>query len=149
MTLYGLHHLVLRAGDDLPAAERHYADLFGFDVLFREGVLDGEFGAVPDGADWEDATDAGVEPRMSFLGRDDVALALVAEPGDADAGRLDHVALAVDDAERETVGERARERGFEARERDHATFVVDGYGVEWELNASSSPPETGLDELDV
>lgn len=147
MTFHGLHHIVFRVGD-LREAEPYYADLFGLDVLFREGSLDDEFGAVPDDLDWEAAIDAGVEPGMSFLGRETFALALVDEPGPGE-GRLDHVALAVEPDDQDAIEERASGLGCETWRRGHSLFVEDRYGVEWELNASSPPPETPLDPLDV
>lgn len=37
----------------------------------------------------------------------------------------------------------------EYEEKSDAVFVADRYGVEWELNASSPPPGTPLETLDV
>ena len=44
MAIDGLHHLVLRV-PDLGEAEEFYRELFGLDVLFREGQLGDEHGA--------------------------------------------------------------------------------------------------------
>lgn len=149
MSIHGLHHVVFHVGD-LPPAESFYCELFDAEVRFREGTLGDEFGKVPDGMDWPAAVEAGVEPSMSFLGRDSFTVALVGEPADApEGGRLDHVALAVDDDSLEAIGERARELDCDVEERGHSVFVTDRYGVEWELNPTSPPPETGLDPLDV
>lgn len=149
MAIHGLHHVALEV-PDLLEAEPFYRILFDLDVLFREGEKDGKFGALPDGLDWERATDCGVEPGVTFLGRDEFAVAL-AEDDDANSegGPLDHVALALDPADRDAVRDRADELGCEYEEKDDAVFVTDRYGVEWELNASSPPPETPFETLDV
>jgi catechol 2,3-dioxygenase-like lactoylglutathione lyase family enzyme len=169
MTIHGLHHVVLRV-PALPEAEEFYRDLLGLDVLFREGTKDGTFGKVPDDLDWPAAVEEGVDPSISFLGRDAFALALAAEDEDeekdADAGRpsrgsaarpsaerrsalLDHVALALDADDRDAIRDRAADLDCEYETHSHAVFVTDRYGVEWELNASSPPPETSLETLDV
>lgn len=151
MAIDGLHHLVLLV-DDLPAAEAYYRDLFDLDVQFREGYRDGEPGTVPDHLTWAEAADAGIEPSMSFLGRDEFFLA-VAEPDDEPAdgtGRVDHVALAVSPATFELVADRAAESGatVEHNAAHHCTFE-DRYGVEWELNAKPRPPGRAFDEFEV
>ena len=150
MTVDGLHHVVLEV-PDLAEAEAFYRDLFDLDVLFREGTKGETFGRVPDDLDWPAAIEKGVEPGMSFLGRDAFALALAAEDEekDADARRLDHIALALDAEDRDAIRDRAADLGCECRTHSHSLFVTDRYGVEWELNASSPPPETSLETLDV
>lgn len=151
MAIDGLHHVVLRV-PALPDAEEFYRELLDLDVLFREGTKDETFGKVPDDLDWPAAREAGVEPGMSFLGRDGFALALAAEDGDGDRdapARLDHVALSLDTEDRDAIRDRAADLGCEYETHSHAVFVTDRYGVEWELNASSPPPETSLETLDV
>jgi hypothetical protein len=148
VTLHGLHRLVLRASP-LPKAETFYRELFDFDVLFREGLRDGDYGQIPPSADWDDAIAAGIEPRMSFLGRDGVALALANEDGDPEASRLDHVALAVDESDRDAIGRRAERLGCETERRSHSLFIGDRYGVEWELNASPPPPSCPFERFEV
>jgi catechol 2,3-dioxygenase-like lactoylglutathione lyase family enzyme len=149
MAIHGLHHIVLDV-PDVGDAEAFYADLFDLAVAFREGEYGEEYGSVPDGLDWPAARERGVEPGMTFLRRDAFSLA-VAETGaggDAD-GRLDHAALAVDEATVRSVAERARDLGCEVDERDDVAFVTDRYGVEWELNSGSPPPTCPFDDLPV
>lgn len=147
MQFHGLHHLVLDV-PDVGDAEAFYSALFGLDVAFREGAYDGEYGKVPDGLDWPAACERGVEPGMSFLRRDSFSLALVEEETSA-GGRLDHVALAVDDAAVEAVAASARDLGCEVDEREDVVFVTDEYGVEWECNAGSPPPTCPFETLPV
>lgn len=147
MRIDGLHHVVFDI-DDLAAGEEFYRELFGLDVAFREGEFGDDYGKVPDDLDWPTAVEAGVEPGMTFLRRDGFALALTAEPG-TDSGRLNHVALAVDDETVGDVAQRARGLGCEVDEREDVVFVTDRYGIEWEFNAGSPPPTCPFDELAV
>lgn len=149
MSVHGLHHLVLLV-PDVPEAEEFYAELFDADVLFREGALDGEPGTLPEGVEWTDALSSGVDPYMSFLGRGEFYLALAGADRDGDAGRLDHVALAVDDEALESIAGRARELGCSVdRNADHQLFVDDRYDVRWELNAQPAPPTQAFEPLDL
>ncbi|WP_256298844.1 VOC family protein [Haloarchaeobius salinus] len=150
MAIDGLHHLVLLV-DDLPAAEDYYRDLFDLGVQFREGYRDGEPGTVPDHLTWPEAVEAGIEPSMSFLGRDGFFLAVAADPAEHEGtGRVDHVALAVSPATFELVAERAEELGASVEyNADHHCTFEDRYGVEWELNAKPRPPGRAFDGFSV
>ncbi|WP_435334666.1 VOC family protein [Haloarchaeobius sp. TZWWS8] len=148
MALAGIHHVALSV-PDIVAAESFYCELFDAEVLFREGTFDGEFGAVPEELDWPAARDAGVEPGMSFVARDDVALALAQDPDVPDGGPVDHLAVAVDQSDLGPLCERARALDCEVDRRETVAFVTDHYGIEWELNASDPPPETPFETLDV
>ncbi|WP_267641752.1 VOC family protein [Haloarchaeobius amylolyticus] len=148
MTLGGLHHIALGV-PDVPTAESFYCELFDLDVLFREGSLDGDFGALPEGMEWPEADAAGVDPGLTFVGRDDLALALAHDPSTPEGGHVDHIALTVSDAELGAICDRARELDCGVDQRETAAFVVDTYGIEWELNTSSPPPETPFKTLDV
>lgn len=153
MTVHGIHHVTL-AVRDVAAAEAAYRDVFDLDVLFREGTYDDEFGALPDDVDWDVAEAAGVDPGMTFLGDDDVAIAVAEREGDdaleaTDAGVLDHVALHVDPGVVGEIADRARDRDWDVDERETVAFLVDDDGIEWEVTASDRPPATPFDELDV
>lgn len=164
MELRGLHHLVLLV-DDVPVDEAYYRELFDLELLFREGALDGEPGTVPEAVDWDEALAKGVTPYMSFLGRDEFFLAVAQADGeaadghDADSqeadsetttGRVDHVALAVDERAFEAITERAEELGsdVERNAAHHRTFR-DRLGIEWELNAKPRPPGRAFEPLDI
>lgn len=149
MGISGLHHLVLLV-DDVPAGEAFYRDLFDMEVSFREGALDGTPGTVPEGVAWDDAIAEGVTPSMSFLGRDDFFLAVARADGEASGGRVDHVALAVDDAAFESITARAEDMGCAVRRNaSHHRIIRDEFGFEWELNARPRPPEEAFDTFDI
>ncbi|MFC4407057.1 VOC family protein [Haloarchaeobius iranensis] len=151
MEIDGLHHLVLLV-DDLPVAEDYYRELFDLERRFREGYRDGEPGTVPDHLTWPEAIAAGIDPSMSFLGRDGFFLA-VAEPDaapDDGTGRVDHVALSVSPATFEAVAARAEDAGATVEHNAHHHCAFTGrYDVEWELNAKPRPPGRAFAEFDV
>lgn len=61
---------------DLRAAESFYRHVFGMELLFREGTIDGEWGTLPLDKGWEEAEAAGIELEMLALARDDFVLPL-------------------------------------------------------------------------
>lgn len=149
MAIRGVHHLVLRV-DDVPESQAYYRELFGMEVLFREGGFDGEPGTVPDGVTWDEAIAAGATPYTSFLGRDAFVLGLGTAESERASERLDHVALAVDEPTFEGITNRAEELGCEVRRTaGHHRLVTDRYGIEWELNTRSRPPRPAFEPLDL
>lgn len=149
MHIDGLHHVVLLV-DDVPDGESYYQELFDLDVLFREASLAGEPGTVPDHVTWTEAIDEGVTPLMSFLGRDEFFMAVAGANGQEGTGRLEQIALAVDDEAFERITERAESLGCEVEENaPHHRIFVDRNDVEWELNAKPRPPGRAFDEFDL
>lgn len=150
MSFQGLHHLVLLVRN-VQDGERFYQELFDMEVLFREGTLDDEQGTIPDEMDWKEAISADVEPYMSFLRHDDFALAVAEATEDTVEGRFDHVALAVDEPDAESVAERATELGCSVSRRNapHQIFIEDRFEIEWELNTTSPPPGRAFDTLNI
>ncbi|WP_254547202.1 VOC family protein [Halomarina pelagica] len=149
MYVNGVHHLVLSV-DDVPDGESYYRELFDLAVLFREAGIDGDPGTVPDDVSWEEAINRGVTPYMSFLGRDEFYMAVADISDQQGTGRLDHIALAVDDEAFDEITERADSLGCNVEENaPHHRVFLDRYDVEWELNANPRPPERAFDELDL
>lgn len=149
MYVDGVHHLVMLV-DDVPNGESYYKELFDLEVLFREAALDGEPGTVPDEVSWDEALGKGVTPYMSFLGRDEFYVAVAGSEGQQGTGRLDHIALAVDDEAFEAITERADSLGCDVEENaPHHRVFRDRYNVEWELNAKARPPGQAFEEFDL
>lgn len=149
MYIDGVHHLVLLV-DEVPNGESYYEALFNLEVLFREGALDGEPGTVPDDVSWEEALERGVTPYMSFLGRDELYLAVAGAEDQQGTGRLDHIALAVDNEAFDAITERADSFGCDVEENaPHHRVFLDRYNVEWELNAKPRPPGRAFKEIDL
>lgn len=145
MPFHGLHHVEV-AVPDLSEAEGYYRELFDMAVLFREGTLDGRRGKVPDGLDWDTATAHGVEPHRSVLGRDEFALALVADAA-SEPARPGTIALSIDLADLGPVAGRAASMGCGVEERETGAVIADRYGFEWELTAAGFPPSSRYDTL--
>lgn len=85
------------------------------------------------------------------LQRDDLALA-VAEAAEVTVEeRFDHVVLAVNRSDAESVAERATKLGcvISRRNAPHQIFIEDQFEVEWELNTTSPPPNRAFDTLDI
>lgn len=149
MHINGVHHLVLLV-DDVPDGESYYRELFNLEVLFREAALDDEPGTVPENVTWNEALNRGVTPYMSFLGRDEFYMAVASAAAQQGTGRLDHIALAVDDRAFDVITERADSLGCDVEENaPHHRIFTDRYDVEWELNAKQRPPDQAFDELDL
>lgn len=149
MGIEGVHHVVLLV-TDVPEAEAFYRDLFDMDISFREGVLGESVGTVPEEFDWDTARAKGVSPTMSFLTRDNFALA-VAQAESGRSGRMvDHIALRVTKTTLEGVTKRAEACGCTVeRNAAHHRTVEDTQGFEWELNTSSPPASQAFDLLEL
>ncbi|WP_049904647.1 VOC family protein [Natrialba asiatica] len=149
MPIHGVHHVVLLVSN-IPHGEAFYEELFDMEVLFREGILDGEVGTIPERIDWEDALSKDVTPTMSFLGRDEFFLSVAEVESEATSRRVDHIAIAVDEVTFESVTNRAEKLGcpVERNAPHHRTFE-DKQGFEWEINSSSPPPTQAFDTLDI
>ncbi len=147
MPFHGLHHVGFTV-PDLAEAERYYRELFEMAVLFREGVLDGRRGTVPDGVNWATATAHGVEPHRSVLGRDEIAIALAASSG-AEPSPGGHIAIAIDLVDLGPLTRRAASMGCGVEERETGALITDRYGREWELTASGFPPTSRYDTLEM
>lgn len=149
MGIHGVHHIVVRAAD-VPEAETFYRELFDMEVLFREGSRNGTPGTIPEHTEWGEAIAKGVTPRMAFLGRDDFYLAVATGDDVTTSGRVDHVALAVDDPMFESITDRAEACGCEVeRNASHHRTIRDRLGIEWELNAKPRPPGPAFDTFDL
>ncbi|USZ72228.1 VOC family protein [Natronosalvus halobius] len=143
MHVNGVHHFVLLV-DDVPDGESYYKELFDLEVLFREAALDGEPGIVPEDVSWDEALDRGVTPYMSFLGRDEFYVAVGGASDQQGTGRLDHIALAVDEEAFDAITDRANALRCDVEENaPHHQVFLDRYDIEWELNAK--PPTTQAD----
>lgn len=140
MDIHGLHHLVLLV-DNIPEDEAYYRELFSMEVVFREVALDGTPGTVPEDIGWDEALLKGATPYMTFLGRDDFFLAVASADRETTNGRVDHVALAVDESVFESITERAEALGCNVEENaPHHRIFQDKLGLEWGLNAKPRPP---------
>ena len=135
-------HIALQV-PSVKGAEEFYRTLFGMDVSFRESETPDGWATLPAGADWQKAEAAGLEPGLSLLQREAVALALESHPGAA-AAALSHIGLEVTPQELKEVRERAAVLHCRIiGEREDLLVLLDPFGVQWELTTSSRLVSSG------
>lgn len=132
---------------DLRAAEEYYVDVFGMEVLFREGPLERgglsaeSWGTLPPDHGWDEAGSAGVEIGMVVLQRDDFILPLFASQP---AGVQTYaIGLIMQRDEIEAVRTRLPgDASIETHSRGWLAFV-DRFGVRWQLSDTAAFRSSG------
>ena len=124
------------------AVEARYVGKLGFDLIARYGRIGEETTTFEPGTAWDELDRLGFKLRLTELERGSVNV--VVQPGQWRVPRVDHLGLALDDDELESVLERATERELHVQEHGgRRTFVATGAGYRLELH----PPRDWLDEL--
>lgn len=148
---YGLvTHVAIRVSD-LIDAEEFYTELFNTNVNYRQTLIDGEWHTLADGIDWTEANEAGYEPRMSFIVRDDFFLALSGPDEDwPDQSKKEdyHIGLQMSEAEFEELIQRVEQTNcnilHQGTQRGHSyALIEDIYGYEWDVTVSWSTEHSG------
>lgn len=142
---YGLITHVAIQVPDLIEAERFYSGLFNTDVDYRQTTIDGEWHTLAEGSDWTDAKDAGYEPRMSFLARDDFFLALASpvESQPVPSKQHYHIGLQMNEAEFDELVHQAEHLNCDILQQGTQgggswALIEDSYGYEWDVTVSWS-----------
>jgi hypothetical protein len=122
--------------------ESRYVGKLGFGLVARYGSIGEDQAVFGPGISWEDLDGRGFKLRLIELELG--AVNVVIQPGRWELPRVDHVGLALGDAEFEEALLGARERGLTIQEHGgRRTFVSTGAGYRLELH----PPREWLDEL--
>ncbi|MDQ2984035.1 MAG: hypothetical protein M3R70_08955 [Actinomycetota bacterium] len=122
--------------------EARYIGKLGFKLVARYGRIGDEQTYFEAGVPWEELDRLGFKLRLSELERG--AVNVVAQPGQWEVPRIDHLGFALDDEEFHDVLERARDS--ELRIQEHGgrrTFVTTGAGYRLEVH----PPRDWLQAL--
>lgn len=136
-------HVALAVGQ-LRVAEEFYIRLFGLTVAFREAEAADGWRTLPNGAGWDEALAAGIEPQLSSLRRGGVVLALEAITDERDGSRLSHIGITADDQDLGELRLRARELGCAiVTDRPGLLVIDDKYGVRWEVTTAAELTSTG------
>src|SRR6266702_6390937 len=136
-------HVALAVGR-LREAEEFYAQLFGMPVAFREIETPDGWRTLPDDVGWDSARAAGIEPQLSSLRRDGVAIALEEIEDEREGNRLSHIGMAIDAADLTDLRPRARNLGCGiVTDRDNLLVFDDPYGVRWEVSTTAELTSTG------
>ncbi len=132
------YHLVT---SKVRALEGRYLGKLGFELIGRYGWRGENSQWFEPGTSWEALDEMGFRLRLVELTRGAVNVGL--QPGPWDVARVDHLGIALDESEYETVIDRADELGLKIQ--DHPgkrTFVTTEAGYRLEVH----PPRDWIDE---
>ena len=133
------YHLVT---SQLREVEGRYLAKLGFDLVARYGRIGDEHVAVEPGVSWEKLEQDGFKLRLSELERGSVNV--VVQPGHWRVPRVDHLGVALDEDEFQSVLGRAMQWNLRVQEHGgRRTFVATNAGYRLEVH----PPRDWIDEL--
>ncbi len=133
------YHLVT---SQLRDVEARYVGKLGFDLVARYGRIGDEHIAVEPGVSWEKLDRDGFKLRLSELERG--AVNVVVQPGHWRIPRVDHLGVALDEDDFQSVLGRAMQWNLRVQEHGgRRTFVATNAGYRLEVH----PPREWIDEL--
>ncbi|HEY0416761.1 MAG TPA: hypothetical protein VGC78_10265 [Gaiellaceae bacterium] len=133
------YHLVT---SQLRDVEARYVGKLGFDLVARYGRVGDEHVAVEPGVSWEKLDRDGFKLRLSELELG--AVNVVVQPGHWRIPRVDHVGVALDEDDFQSVLGRAMQWNLRVQEHGgRRTFVATNAGYRLEVH----PPREWIDEL--
>ena len=133
------YHLVT---SQLRDVEARYLGKLGFDLVARYGRIGDEHVAVEPGVSWEKLDHDGFKLRLSELERGSVNV--VVQPGHWRIPRVDHLGVALDEDDFQSVLGRAMQWNLRVQEHGgRRTFVATNAGYRLEVH----PPREWIDEL--
>jgi hypothetical protein len=133
------YHLVT---SELRDVEARYVGLLGFDLVARYGRIGEEHVSIEPGVSWEKLERDGFKLRLSELERG--AVNVVVQPGHWRIPRVDHIGIALDEHDFQSVLGRAMQWNLRVQEHGgRRTFVATNAGYRLEVY----PPREGIDEL--
>jgi hypothetical protein len=133
------YHLVT---SQLRDVEARYLGKLGFDLVARYGRIGDEHVAVEPGVSWEKLDHDGFKLRLSELERG--AVNVVVQPGHWRVPRVDHLGVALDEDDFQSVLGRAMQWNLRVQEHGgRRTFVATNAGYRLEIH----PPREWIDEL--
>ena len=133
------YHLVT---SELRDVEARYVGRLGFDLVARYGRIGDEHISVEPGVSWEKLDKDGFKLRLSELERG--AVNVVVQPGHWRVPRVDHIGIALDEDDFQSVLGRAMQWNLRVQEHGgRRTFVATNAGYRLEVH----PPREWIDEL--
>jgi len=133
------YHLVT---SQLRDVEARYLGKLGFDLVARYGRIGDEHVAVEPGVSWERLDHDGFKLRLSELERG--AVNVVVQPGHWRVPRVDHLGVALDEDDFQSVLGRAMQWNLRVQEHGgRRTFVATNAGYRLEVH----PPREWIDDL--
>jgi hypothetical protein len=133
------YHLVT---SEIINVEARYVGKLGFHLVARYGRVDDEHVSVEAGVSWEQLDRRGFKLRLTELERG--AVNIVVQPGHWRLPRIDHLGVALDEDEYESVLGRAMHDHLRVTEHGgRRTFVATNAGYRLEIH----PPREWIEEL--
>jgi hypothetical protein len=133
------YHLVT---SELSEVEGRYVGRLGFELVARYGRIGDEHISVEPGVSWEKLEQDGFKLRLSELERG--AVNVVVQPGHWRVPRVDHIGIALDEDDFQSVLGRAMQWNLRVQEHGgRRTFVATNAGYRLEVH----PPREWIDEL--
>ena len=133
------YHLVT---SELRDVEARYVGRLGFDLVARYGRIGDEHVSVDPGVSWEQLEHDGFKLRLTELERG--AVNVVVQPGHWRIPRIDHIGVALDEEDFQSVLGRAMQWNLRVQEHGgRRTFVATNAGYRLEIH----PPREWIDEL--
>jgi hypothetical protein len=133
------YHLVT---SELRDVEARYVGRLGFELIARYGRIGDDHVSVEPGVSWEKLEQDGFKLRLSELERG--ALNIVVQPGHWRVPRVDHIGIALDEDDFQSVLGRAMQWNLRVQEHGgRRTFVATNAGYRLEVH----PPREWIDEL--
>jgi hypothetical protein len=133
------YHLVT---SELRDVEARYVGRLGFELVARYGRIGDEHISVEPGVSWEKLDKDGFKLRLSELERG--AVNVVVQPGHWRVPRVDHIGIALDEDDFQSVLGRAMQWNLRVQEHGgRRTFVATNAGYRLEVH----PPREWIDEL--
>jgi hypothetical protein len=133
------YHLVT---SELRDVEARYVGRLGFELVARYGRIGDEHVSVEPGVSWEKLEHDGFKLRLSELERGSVNV--VVQPGHWRVPRIDHIGVALDEDDFQSVLGRAMQWNLRVQEHGgRRTFVATNAGYRLEIH----PPREWIDEL--
>jgi hypothetical protein len=133
------YHLVT---SELRDVEARYVGRLGFELVARYGRIGDDHVSVEPGVSWEKLEQDGFKLRLSELERG--AVNVVVQPGHWRVPRVDHIGIALDEEDFQSVLGRAMQWNLRVQEHGgRRTFVATNAGYRLEIH----PPREWIDEL--
>jgi hypothetical protein len=133
------YHLVT---SELRDVEARYVGRLGFELVARYGRIGDEHVSVEPGVSWEKLEQDGFKLRLSELERG--AVNVVLQPGHWRVPRVDHIGIALDEDDFQSVLGRAMQWNLRVQEHGgRRTFFATNAGYRLEVH----PPREWIDEL--
>ena len=133
------YHLVT---SELRDVEARYVGRLGFELVARYGRIGDEHVSIEPGVSWEKLEQDGFKLRLSELERG--AVNVVVQPGHWRVPRVDHIGIALDEDDFQSVLGRAMQWNLRVQEHGgRRTFVATNAGYRLEIH----PPRDWIEEL--